>query len=142
MNTQELVNALVPRIHAALSGDPDVARAETASQFFFPGTGTLTLSYAEAVQLREASILISKFFPKVSEDTCDRELKRFCCRFIPELQAGVERASIAAALRDLLGCLESFTQDFTTVYVEVCGLDSQLPEWTFRAGSIHEGRSS
>ncbi len=139
MNTQELVNALVPRIHAALSGDPDVARAETASQFFFPGTGTLSLSHAEAAQLREASILISKFFPKVSEDTCDRELKRFCCRFIPELQAGVERASIAAALPDLLGCLESFTQDFTTVYVEVCGLDLQLPEWTFGRARFMKG---
>ena len=139
MNKQQLINALVPIIHAALSGDPDKARAETATQFFFKGTGSLTLSHAEAAKLREASTLISRFFCKVSDRTCDRELKRFCCRFIPDLEAGVERASIAAALPDLLDRLQSFSEDSTTVYVEVCGLDLQLPEWIFGPARFMKG---
>jgi len=139
MNKQQLINALVPIIHAALSGDPDKARAETATQFFFKGTGSLTLSHAEAAKLREASTLISRFFCKVSDRTCDRELKRFCCRFIPDLEAGVERASIAAALPDLLDRLQSFSEDSTTVYVEVCGLDLQVPEWVFGPARFMKG---
>jgi len=139
MNKQQLINALVPIIHAALSGDPEIARAETATQFFFKGNGSLTLSHAEAAKLREASILISRVFPKVGNRTRDQELNRFCCRFIPELKAGVRRDSIAAALPVLLDCLQSFSEDSTTVYVEVCGLDLQLPEWIFGPARFMKG---
>jgi hypothetical protein len=139
MNKQQLINALVPIIRAALSGDRDIARAEAATQFFFKDTGGLTLSHAEAAKLREASNLISRVFPKASHRTCDQELKRFCCRFIPELKAGVQRASIAAALPDLLDRLQSFSEDSTTVYVEVCGLDLQVPEWVFGPARFMKG---
>jgi len=139
VNKEQLINALVPIIHAALSGDPDVARAETATQFFFKGNGSLTLSHAEAAKLREASILISRVFPKVGNRTRDQELNRFCCRFIPELKAGIQRESIAAALPVLLDCLQSFSEDSTTVYVEACGLDLQLPEWIFGPARFMKG---
>jgi hypothetical protein len=139
MNKQELINALVPIIQATLSGDPDVARAENATQFFFKNSGSLALSHAEAAKLREASLLISRVFPKVSDRTRVQELKRFCCRFIPELKAGVQRDSIAASLPILLDRLQSFSEDSTTVYVEVCGLDLQLPEWIFGPARFMKG---
>lgn len=139
MNKRQLVNALVPIIHAALSGDPELAAAERASYFFFKDTGGLTLSQAEATKLREASALISRFFPNVGNRTCDQELKRFCCQFLPEIKKGVQPISISMALPELLDRLQSFSEDSTTVYVEVCGLDLRLPEWTFGPARFMKG---
>jgi len=139
VDKEKLTQALIPLIGDALSGDPEVARIESASQFFFKGTGMLTLSHAEAEKLREAAFLISQQFPTVGADTCTRELKRFCCRFIPQLKTGVQRASIAAALPELLDCLDSFGQDLTTIYIEVCGLGLQLTEWKFGSARFLRG---
>ena len=139
MNRQQLVNALVPIIYAALSGDPDIARAEGATQFFFIDAGSLTLSHSEAAKLREASILLSRVFPKVSDRTRDQELNRFCCRFIPDLTTGIQRDSIARDLPELLDRLQSYSEDSTTVYVEVSGFDMQLSEWTFGPARFMKG---
>lgn len=139
VKAQTLLNALVPLIHDALSGDPEVARTEKAAYFSFADIGGLILSHAEAANLREASALLCREFPKVSSRTCDHELHRFCCRFIPQLGSGVEREPIARALPEFLDHLQSLSDDSTTVYVEVCGLDLQVPEWFFGPARFLKG---
>jgi hypothetical protein len=136
---QKLVNALTGLIVDALTGPKEVSREEKAMMFSYADKGGgLLLSKTEAAKMQQASELLSAQFPKVSERTCMRELQRFCCSFISEINAG-QQLPVARQIPALLKLLESLGSHQTTVYVEVSGLDLRLPEWTFGPARFMSG---
>ena len=128
---QKLINQLVPLLKTSILSPTIPDKGKIGMAFMFNDIGGFTLSHEEARVFQKATEILSEAFPRVGIRTCENELERFCCRFIPQLLQGAVDIPIGQEIPSLLTLLESLQKHRTIVYVQVCGFELRLPQWNF-----------